>query len=85
MYETKTFMFTVVGSQFLGGGGESGMIHRDAHHLGIAAITEDLGKGELDGHWLDLVVKHFGMRKIGGLTRHVAERGFCALIYVRGA
>ncbi|GFV60029.1 uncharacterized protein TNCV_874371 [Trichonephila clavipes] len=48
------------------------MIHRDAHHLGIAAIAGNRGNGEFDGHLLALVMKHVGMSKINGLTRHVA-------------
>ncbi|GFV34718.1 uncharacterized protein TNCV_1450221 [Trichonephila clavipes] len=46
------------------------MIHGDAHHLGIAAIPGNRGNGQFDGHWLALVMKHVGMRKIGGLTQH---------------
>ncbi|GFU20789.1 uncharacterized protein TNCV_4823341 [Trichonephila clavipes] len=65
-------MFVAVGSQFVGHGGEPGMIHRDAHHLGIAAIAGNHGNGEFDGHWLALVLKHVGMGKINGLTRHGA-------------
>ncbi|GFU58305.1 hypothetical protein TNCV_167301 [Trichonephila clavipes] len=70
------------------------MIHGDAHHLGIAAIPGNRGNGQFDGHWLALVMKHVGMRKIGGLTqhRHVAsneqndfERQRARFIYDRGA
>ncbi|GFW42066.1 uncharacterized protein TNCV_1905241 [Trichonephila clavipes] len=67
-------------------GGEPFMIHRDAHHFGIAAIIGNRGNGEFDGHWLALGMKHVGMSKIGGLTRHVAEReGLFSLIYAREA
>ncbi|GFU74723.1 uncharacterized protein TNCV_2431131 [Trichonephila clavipes] len=45
------------------------MIHGDAHHLGITAIPGNRGNGQFDGHWLALVMKHVGMRKIGGLTQ----------------
>ncbi|GFW69007.1 uncharacterized protein TNCV_2919051 [Trichonephila clavipes] len=59
-------------------GDEPGMIHRDAHHLGIAAIAGNRGNGEFDG--LTLVMKHVGMSKINGLTRHAAEKeGWLAL------
>ncbi|PRD20773.1 UNVERIFIED_CONTAM: hypothetical protein NCL1_53662 [Trichonephila clavipes] len=81
-------MFGAVGLQFVGRGGEPGMINLDAHHLGIAVIAGNRGNGEFDGQWLALVIKHVGMSKIGGLTRHVAERErFCGLdlIYAQGA
>ncbi|PRD20755.1 UNVERIFIED_CONTAM: hypothetical protein NCL1_53719 [Trichonephila clavipes] len=81
-------MFGAVGLQFVGRGGEPGMIHRDAHHLGIAVISGNRGNGEFDGQWLALVIKHVGMNKIGALTRHVAERErffWLDLIYARGA
>ncbi|GFT65443.1 uncharacterized protein TNCV_1902171 [Trichonephila clavipes] len=65
-------MFVAVGSQFVGRGVEPGMIHRDAHHLGIAAIVRNSGNGEFVEHLLVLVMKHVDMSKIIGLTRHVA-------------
>ncbi|GFS86577.1 uncharacterized protein TNCV_903331 [Trichonephila clavipes] len=72
VYQTKPFMFVSIGSQFVERDGEPGMIHRDAHNLGIAAIAGNRGNGEFDGHWLALVIKHVGMSKIGGLTHVVA-------------
>ncbi|GFV23201.1 uncharacterized protein TNCV_2943611 [Trichonephila clavipes] len=68
VYQTKTFIFVAVGSQFFRQGGVPGMIHRDAHHLGIAAIAGNWGNGEFDGNWLALVVKHVGMSNINGLA-----------------
>ncbi|GFY12070.1 uncharacterized protein TNCV_4975701 [Trichonephila clavipes] len=62
-------MFVAVGSQLVWRGGEPGMIHRVAHHLGIADITGNRGNGEFDGHWLALVMKHVGMSKINGLRK----------------
>ncbi|GFW42093.1 uncharacterized protein TNCV_1905511 [Trichonephila clavipes] len=62
------------------------MIHRDAHHLGIAAIAGNHGNGEFKGPWLALGIRYVGMSKTGGLARHVAEReGLFPLIYARGA
>ncbi|GFX86487.1 uncharacterized protein TNCV_3727561 [Trichonephila clavipes] len=52
------------------------MIHGDAYDFGIAAIPGNRGNGQFDGHWLALVMKHVGMRKIDWLTqhRHVASK-----------
>ncbi|GFW99419.1 uncharacterized protein TNCV_3007211 [Trichonephila clavipes] len=69
-----TFMFVVVGSHFVGCGGEPGMIHLDAHHLRITAITGNRGIGEFDKHWIPLVIKHVGMSKINGLQGALSEK-----------
>ncbi|GFY29056.1 uncharacterized protein TNCV_4721841 [Trichonephila clavipes] len=71
----KSGILLAVGSNIFGLGWLPGMIHGDAHHLGIAAIPGNRGNGQFDGHWLALVMKHVGMRKIGELTqnRHVAS------------
>ncbi|GFX29945.1 uncharacterized protein TNCV_3964161 [Trichonephila clavipes] len=50
------------------------MIHRDAHHLEIAAIAGSRGNGEFDGHLLALVMKHVGMSKINGLHGALSEK-----------
>ncbi|GFX70705.1 uncharacterized protein TNCV_1032331 [Trichonephila clavipes] len=49
---------------------QPGKIHGDANHLGIAAIPGNRGNGQFDRHWLAIVVKDVGMRKIGWLTRN---------------
>ncbi|GFU45704.1 uncharacterized protein TNCV_3501141 [Trichonephila clavipes] len=67
-------MFVAFGSHFVERGGEPGMIHRDAHHLGITAIAGNRGNGEFDGHWLALVMKHVGMSKINGLHGALSEK-----------
>ncbi|GFY08226.1 uncharacterized protein TNCV_1356371 [Trichonephila clavipes] len=74
VHQTKPFILGAVESQFFGRGGYPGRIHRNVHHFGIAAIAGNRGNGEFDGHWLALVMKHVGMNKKAGLTRHVAER-----------
>ncbi|GFX65815.1 hypothetical protein TNCV_2043481 [Trichonephila clavipes] len=64
-----------VGSKIFGLGSQPGMIHGDANHFGIAAIPDNRGNEQFDGHWLSIVIKHVDISKISWLTRdrHVAS------------
>ncbi|GFS47796.1 uncharacterized protein TNCV_3598081 [Trichonephila clavipes] len=75
VYQTKKGILLAVGSKIFGLGSQPGMIQGDANHFGIAAIPGNHGNGQFDGHWLVVVMKHFGMSKIAWLTRdrHVAS------------
>ncbi|GFU53771.1 uncharacterized protein TNCV_3472171 [Trichonephila clavipes] len=60
----------VHGSQFVCRGGKPGIIHRDAHHLGIAAIVWESWQWRVQRALA--YPGDVGMSKINGLTRHVA-------------